>query len=713
MELRRYGSLLKRWLWLIISLTLAAALGAFAINSLTAPIYRASTTLLIDQAPSLVASPNYDSLLTGERLAKTYRELMRKRPVLSRVIEKLNLNLNAEQLAGNVIIDIVRDTQLMVLSVEDPDPQKAVQIANEIAKEFNAQNLNLQANRYSATKQSLQEELTKLQSDISQTQATLDQLKASPDQATEQNRLQTLLAQYRNSYSSLLKSFEDVRLAEAQSTSDLNVVEEAQTARKVRPNTLSNTLLAAFVGLLLAIGLAFLIEYLDDSIKTTEQVEQLSGVSTLGIIARIKGNDLISRLVTLYQPDSPAAEAYRVLRANIEFSEIDNPIRTIVVTSSHSGEGKSTTVANLAVAMAQTGKRVILVDTDLRRPSLHRYFQKSNGRGVTTALLEPGGSAGEHLAFSGVENLHLLLSGPLPPNPSELLGSQRMIDLVEELTGLADVILFDSSPLLPVVDPTLMARISDATLIVVHSGVTRAGALKKAKNQLLQSGTRLLGVVLNRVSTSHSTYYYYYHDNYTSGKDVDKGKRRFPFLPAKNGHHRESVKLNGNGKGFHETPALSLSSTKEITPGETLTNQADSIVTANALVETVPMEVIPALTVLASLEVKHGSAAGRRFEIMRERVIIGKLDKPKNSKSASTGSKATQSGMLAILEDEQINREHIEIVHRANGAFLRDLNTSSGTWLNGRKLNDRPARLKDGAEIRLGSRTTLIYHEGR
>jgi non-specific protein-tyrosine kinase len=698
LELRRYGSLLKRWLWLIISLTLSAGLLAFVINSLTTPIYRASTTLLIEQAPGLMASPNYDSLLTGERLAKTYRELLRKRPVLSKVIERLHLNTSSEQLAANITVDIIRDTQLMVLSVDDSSQARAVQLANEIAREFNAQNQGLQVSRYSSTKQSLQQELDKLQAEITNTQTALDQLKpsVSVDQAAEQNRLQTLLAQYRSSYSSLLKSFEDVRLAEAQSTSDLTVVEEALSATKVRPNTLNNTFLAAFVGLVVAVGLAFLIEYLDDSIKSTEQVEQLTGVSTLGIIARIKGKTPVARLVTLHEPGSPAAEAYRVLRANVEFAAAGQPLRTLVITSSHSGEGKSTTAANLAVAFAQTGKRVLLVDADLRRPSLHRYFGLSNGRGVSTALLQPDSKVTEHLTFSGVENLQLLLSGPLPPNPAELLGSQQMLDLLEEFTRLADVVLFDSSPLLPVVDPTLLARFADATLIVVQSGFTRAGALKKAKNQLLQSGTRLLGVVLNRVSSTHTTYYYYYRYSYTSDRERSRPKLRLPFR-----RHRlppSTFSISPVSKGSDLRPALAM-------PADASNDHAVEVTTGKgqALVTLATAE-----KVLGSLEIKSGRSAGQRLAIAKERVVLGRPGKARAGKSGGE----LQTSSLLVLDDAQVDREHLEIVHRANGVYLRNLSSSTGTWLNGRRLNDRPARLKDGAEIRLGSNLILIYHQG-
>jgi non-specific protein-tyrosine kinase len=556
LELRRYFTFLKRWFWLILLSTALAASGAFALSLNSTPIFQATAYLLISQAPSTNATTDFNSIQTSSLLAKTYKELVVKRPVLEKVIANLNLKATPEQLARSITVTLVKDTQLLALSVEHPDPQVAASVANEIGAVFRISNQELQTNRYTATKQSLQEELNRIQKDLTQTQEALDKLKnpATLDQVNEQTRLQTNLAQHRSSYATLLKSFEDVRLAEVQATSNVNIVEEAQVPNSpVKPTTTVNTLLAAIVGLLLGLGFALLIEYLDDTVKSAEQVQVVSGVSALGIIARIKENELPSRIITFRHPNSAISEAYRVLRANIEFSEIDDPVRTIVITSASSGEGKTITAANLAVTIAQTGKKVILVDTDLRRPMLHRYFEQTNTRGVTTALLEHEHKIDEHLIITRVPNLKLMPSGPLPPNPAELLDSNRMLELVKQLKILADVIIFDSPPILAVVDPVLLARICDVSLMVVQAGSTRITALKKAREQLTQSGTRLLGTVLNRVSNSHgSGYYHYYYYGYPrqkkrSSRQEAKGIQ-FPFL---NGFYH-----NGHGEITTQSPKV-------------------------------------------------------------------------------------------------------------------------------------------------------------
>jgi capsular exopolysaccharide synthesis family protein len=277
------------------------------------------------------------------------------------------------------------------------------------------------------------------------------------------------------------------------------------------------------VGIFLACGIAILIEYLRDTMKSSEELEQLIGLPTLAVIGTIHAPDASRVLVTVEKPRSPIAEAYRLLRANIEIAAAaDNPVRTLVVTSSGPSEGKSVTAANLAVAFAQSGKHVILVDADLRRPSLHKLFQVVNKRGVTTALLQGGhGMVSDHLSPTRIENLFLLPSGPLPPNPAELLGSQRMADYVKELSSQADMVIFDSPPVLAVADATLLARVCDAALFVVLAEATQGEAIKRAKIQLEQSGTQMLGVVLNRVSSSSSGYYYYqkYYQKYYSSSE--------------------------------------------------------------------------------------------------------------------------------------------------------------------------------------------------
>jgi protein-tyrosine kinase len=214
-----------------------------------------------------------------------------------------------------------------------------------------------------------------------------------------------------------------------------------------------------------------------------------------------------------------------------------------VVTSPNPVEGKSTTVANLGVVMAQAGKRVILIDADMRRPVLHRIFDVDNSRGLTDVLLSTELKLDGHLQPTGVENLRLLNTGPLPPNPSELLGSQRMAALIERLKEEADVILFDSPPSLAVADASVLATQTDGVLLVTDAGRTRRAMAKESVERFHKVGANLLGVVLNRLKAGRGGYYYYYYYYYRDGQKHRRrhGWKRFlPRLPGRG---------NGNGKG--------------------------------------------------------------------------------------------------------------------------------------------------------------------
>jgi non-specific protein-tyrosine kinase len=282
-------------------------------------------------------------------------------------------------------------------------------------------------------------------------------------------------------------------------------------------------LLAAAIGAMLAVGAAFLIEYLDDTLKSPEEVARTMGISTLGGITRISGDTPAEKLITIRHPKSPISEAYRVMRTNLQFSSLDRPLKSLVVTSPNPVEGKSTTLANLGVVMAQAGNSVVLVDSDLRRPMLHKIFQLSNKQGLTSALLEDEPLVDGHLQDTGIENLRVLTSGPLPPNPSELLGSQKMQHLVRLLEAESDIVVFDTPPTLPVTDAAVLSTQTDGVLLVADAAKTRRAAARQAAENLRKVGANILGAALNRLSTrrsgSHYYYYYYYAED-------NKGRRR-------------------------------------------------------------------------------------------------------------------------------------------------------------------------------------------
>lgn len=214
-------------------------------------------------------------------------------------------------------------------------------------------------------------------------------------------------------------------------------------------------------------------------------------------------------------PKSPIAEAFRTLRTNISFSALDRPYRTIMTTSAGPEDGKSTVTANLGVVMAQAGSRVLLVDCDLRKPVQNKHFGTDNHRGLTNLLVQDL-EISDVVRATEVEGLWLLTSGPIPPNPSELLGSHKMKSFLEKAAGMYDTVLIDAPPVIAVTDAAVLAPLVDGVVLVVKSGATRIDMIKDAKAQLEKASARIIGVVLNEVKMQGEDYRYYY---YYKGKD--------------------------------------------------------------------------------------------------------------------------------------------------------------------------------------------------
>jgi len=555
MELRRYIALVLHWLWLIILGTVLAAGTAYVVNKLTTPVYRATTTLVINQSSSYTPVTDYTSLLTSQQLAKTYVELIKKTPTLSAVIANLKLDLTPPQLLGKLTVSAVANTTLLTISVDDENPKNAQALADEIARVFVSQIRDAQHERFGSSEDNLSQAMKQLQDNIATTQKSLSDARAAATvNSAEIARLDSTVVQYQTSYSNLLKSYEDLRATEARMADSLYVAEPADLPKSpIRPQTFTNTLLAAVVGAMLAVGVVFLIEYLDDTVKSHDDIEAL-GASSVGTVGRIVLQNATDKLVVARDPRSPISEGFRALRTNIQFSSIDKPVRVLLVTSASPGEGKTTIAANLAVALAQSGQRVALIDADLRRPSVHRILGISNSVGLTNALLQTGGLDGTLLSTE-FENLQSMVSGPLPPNPAELLGSERIGKVLEELRHKVDWVILDTPPCLVVTDAAVLARRADGVLVVSRVGSTRRQALKEALQLLEQVGVKVVGVVMNQVSARRNSYYDYGSKNryyyYYSSKTGEKEKRR------RGGRLAELLNLRNNGNGStHDAEAV-------------------------------------------------------------------------------------------------------------------------------------------------------------
>lgn len=536
MELRRYLETFYKWLWLLVLGTVLAGGVAYLASQAMPPVYRASTTLLVNQPVSPLSLDAYNAILSSERLTKTYAELIRKRPVLDEVNESLGLPYTAEKLSSMIDVQLVRDTQLLVLGVEHTNPQLARDIANKLAEVFVNQATMLYTDRASDVRERMDQQIADVERDIRSTSQAMEALRSrgalNAEQQSEMARLQAALSQYQTTYSLLLKDREETRVNETRTKVSVSVAEPADIPiRPVKPRTLINVILASIIGLALAGGMAFLLEYLDDTVKTSGDVERVAALSTLGAIRQFEADEFQDgRVILDGNSRSPLSEAYRVLRTNIQFSSLDKPLQSLLITSANPGEGKTTTSVNLGVVLAQAGKKVILVDADLRRPSLHRFFGLTNSFGLTNMLLAAESDGQELLQATKVEGLSLLSSGPLPPNPSELLGSPRMVKAIEYLKSKGDTLIIDSPPVTSVTDPAVLATHTDGVVLVVDAGRTRAQMLERTMDLLTRARANVIGAVLNKLVASGSGYYYHYYYYYYGKGDRRRHRDRRPSL---------------------------------------------------------------------------------------------------------------------------------------------------------------------------------------
>lgn len=544
MELKEYISPLRKWWWLIVLATLVASAASFFVASRQPNNYRARSTLMIGRAIDN-PNPSGTEFWLTQQLAQTYAEIAKREPVRARTMEALRLEWLPEY-----AVRALPETQLIEIAVTDTSPERARAVADELANQLILQSPTSpeqdEQSRQAFIGQQLDEleqSITKTRNEIADKQDELASVSSARQIAEVENEiaaLQAKLTTLQSNYADLLSN------TRSGAINTLSVIEPAMLpTAPVGPHMAITVLVAGVIGFIVSAGAAYLIEYLDDSVGSVEDVRRAAGLPTLAGIARISEDPKGSRLVALTQPRSPTSEAYRVLRTGIQFSSIDSPERaTLMITSANPSEGKSLTVANLAIVIAQAGHNVLIVDADLRRPVQHKLFGASKARGLTSALLQMSRASNESESLdalrrsiqkSSVPRLHVLSSGPSPPNPSELLGSAKMELMQKILSKFYDFLIIDSPPVLAVTDAMVLSRLTDGVLLVSDAGRTRRGALKQAAEQLQGGNAHVIGVVLNRLSSRSDGYYTYY--TYRSTYYLDETSAD------------ESPPQNGNGRG--------------------------------------------------------------------------------------------------------------------------------------------------------------------
>jgi len=358
-----------------------------------------------------------------------------------------------------------------------------------------------------------------------------------PIQTLQYARLERDLKLNENLYLTMKQKYEESRITEAGQMGKVRILDPALVAEKVKPNKEMNLLLGVFLGLGLGVGYAFLREFLDNTVKAVEHLER-KGLTILGIIPEMMGSsqkklavaankpseggtEFKRRLITYEDPKSPISESYRSLRTNVVYASADQKIKSLLISSSQPGEGKSTTAANLAIAFAQLRKKTLLIDADLRKPVQHNVFGHPRGPGLSEYLIGEVQDVASIIHETKVENLFIITAGGLPPNPSELLGSDRMSQLVDKLEQEWDMILLDSPPIVAVTDASTISGEIDAIAMVVKAGTTERSAVDRALDVMRNVKAPLIGAILNGASQQslggkYAYYYSYYNYYYNS-----------------------------------------------------------------------------------------------------------------------------------------------------------------------------------------------------
>jgi polysaccharide biosynthesis transport protein len=486
MTLRDYGSVVKRRKWLVIFPAVLVTAVALLMSLAQDDRYAAESDVLVKEPPSATAvgapeRPMQERVLQnelrraqGSEMQSQVRAIVGSEPVIS------------VRLAGS------EDSDVFIFRAESADPELAAEAANVYAQVYIDE-------RRSALTQDLLARAAVVQE-------RLDRITVDLDGASDDERVDLLAqnSQYEFELEALLTS---VSLAEQ---SGASVIDAAQVpGAPFEPNPARTALLALVVGLLIGLGAAFLVDYLDNSLRDEGDLAKATRLPVLAVIPKSKdwkATDV--HVITREQPSSPPAEAYRALRTAVQFLGVDREMKVIQVTSPRPGEGKTTTSTNLAVACARAGQRVVLVDCDLRRPRIHAFFGLPNDKGFTTAMV---GATFDEVAqkVDGEPNLSIISSGPIPPDPSELLSGRTASSFVRMLRDEVDLVVIDSPPVLVVADPLVVSRMVDGVILVASAERTDRRQVADAADQLAQFEAPVVGTVLNAYDLDSGSVYDY------------------------------------------------------------------------------------------------------------------------------------------------------------------------------------------------------------
>ena len=543
--------LLRRW-WLLVAFGIIGVVAGLLWNASIPRRYESSLTLQLNPAARSALLPYFNDGVSRSpndfvTLAASYAELLRSRSFGQLAIDRLQLQTTPEAVARAISARLITNTNILRLTVSWDNPGEARQLAQGVADVFIKENLRLQQ-----TEAGVQSRLQEME-DLEQTyRANVEVLRKQRDQRYadigagdisklgELNNIESRLTALESANANLLIESNRTRATYNTAT----ILDNATQAVAVGPARSQSVVVGLLIGLGLAIAAALLMEQLDTRLRTPESIAALVEGSPLATIGRINTRRWpaaakAGHLVTLHQARGAGAEAFRTLRTNLRFAAPNERMRSLLITSAGPSEGKTFVASNLAIAFAQAGRRVLLVDADLRRPSLHKVFGIDNEQGLMSILMEAieagtqskaedvrsddHDQAAANLAgvcTSEVENLWLLPSGKVPQNPSIILGSEALAQVMARLQERWDLVILDSAPLGPVADSLLIAAHADAALLVARAEQTRRAALEHVLETLRQTGNSVLGVVLNDLRLG-------FIDRYTYGGYYTYGKHYY------------------------------------------------------------------------------------------------------------------------------------------------------------------------------------------
>lgn len=494
--LRHYSRVLWQRKWIIALSTVLVGGMSLAFTATQTPLYQSSSEVLLRprtsenlfQAGTGYVDPFRDSatqilVITGE-------------PVRERVQEKLGI-------APPVTAAPVGGTDIVRITAVSADPEAAQRVANAYAVSYIEYRRESDVDDLGQASQTIREQIDKLQAQVDGFDRQISEAPATQREAVRSavsSERDGLIAQIVG----LKQTLDRIQLNNSLNRGGAQVVTQAQLpSAPFEPRPAKNAASGAIVGLMLGLLLAFVLDLFDDAVKSKEDVERItmrSGIRVIATVPNVKGwkDRKSTQLDSREEPAGQVAEAYRTLRTSVQFMGLDRRLKLLQVTSPQAGEGKSTTLANLSLILARAGQRVVVVCCDLRKPRLHEFFGLSNAVGLTSVLVGDASLSDAMHRVEGEENLFVLPSGPQPPDPAEVLAGKRLIEVITALQGMADLVLLDSPPVLPVADAAILATRVDGTLLVVSSGASSRKQVMRTLELLGQVEAPLIGVVLNR-----------------------------------------------------------------------------------------------------------------------------------------------------------------------------------------------------------------------